>query len=247
MRKNSLTLIVLCVTLLWAANVAAQRVVVPPKGGLPACQDVLSALPLCGNGVLDSGEQCDQSNLNDQTCAALGFLGGKLQCGASCQFDTSGCTNTRFVDNGDGTVTDNQTGLMWEQTAGMAGGTNTGVLNDVNNTYAWAAGWASLNGVSDGYTITGCFANYCDWRLPSVTEFRGILNLSQEGCGTDTGSCIDPIFGPTQLGYAKYWTATTTDWNPDNVWSVMGYGTLFNLNKTSNSLYVRAVRSGSCR
>ena len=172
MRKNRLTLIVLCATLVWAANVAAERVVVPAKGGLPACQDVLSALPLCGNGVVDSGEQCDQSNLNDQTCAALGFFGGKLQCGASCQFDISGCTNTRFVDNGDGTVTDNQTGLMWEQMAGMAGGTNTGVLNDVNNTYAWAAAWTSLNGVSDGYTITGCFANYCDWRLPSVTEIR---------------------------------------------------------------------------
>ncbi len=100
---------------------------------------------------------------------------------------------------------------------------------------------------SDGGAITGCFANYCDWRLPSIAEFKGIINLGQVGCGTDTGTCIDPIFGPTQFGYAKYWTATTAEGNSDNAWSVMGYGTVYNLNKTSNNLYLRAVRSGSCR
>jgi len=50
--------------------------------------------PLCGNGTIDAfcGEQCDGLNLNGQTCAGLGFLGGgTLLCGAGCIFDTSFC------------------------------------------------------------------------------------------------------------------------------------------------------------
>jgi len=45
----------------------------------------------CGNGVIDTGEQCDGSNLNSQTCEGLGFTGGTLSC-SYCAFDTSGCT-----------------------------------------------------------------------------------------------------------------------------------------------------------
>ncbi len=253
MRKHRLTLIGLCALLLWARALAAQHVVVPPKGGLPACQSVLSAAHLCGNGVIDTGELCDQSNLNGQTCASLGFLAGALQCGANCQFDTSGCTSTRFVDNGDGTVTDNETKLMWEQTTGTIGGTNTGKINDVNNTYTWVTAFtsfvATLNGVSDGSTITGCFANYCDWRLPSITELKGIVDYSAGACLAGTGACIDPIFGSTQFGSypGYYWTGTTYNGNSDNAWSVnFGYGySPYNRNKTSYYIYVRAVRSGS--
>jgi hypothetical protein len=57
-------------------------------------------LPICGNGMIDPGEQCDQSNLNGQTCASQGFAAGVLKCGAGCMFDTSGCSASRFVDNG---------------------------------------------------------------------------------------------------------------------------------------------------
>jgi hypothetical protein len=45
----------------------------------------------CGNGIVESGEQCDGENLNGQTCATQGFDGGKLTCSAECTFDTSGC------------------------------------------------------------------------------------------------------------------------------------------------------------
>jgi hypothetical protein len=113
-------------------------------------------LPACGNGVIDPGEQCDQSNLNGQTCASQGFAAGELICGAGCMFDTSGCSASRFVDNGDGTVSDLRTGLMWEQkTAGHCvlnliacfsdadcvgnggGGVCQPCLHCVNATYTW--------------------------------------------------------------------------------------------------------------
>jgi len=48
--------------------------------------------PDCGNGEIDEGEQCDGTNLNEQTCETQGFDGGTLSCTAACQFDTTGCT-----------------------------------------------------------------------------------------------------------------------------------------------------------
>jgi len=49
--------------------------------------------PVCGNGVLETGEQCDGSNLNGQSCTGLGYTGGTLSCNSSCTFNTSACTS----------------------------------------------------------------------------------------------------------------------------------------------------------
>ncbi len=46
---------------------------------------------LCGNGVLDPGEQCDGTNLAGKTCASLGHTGGTLACAGTCQLDESQC------------------------------------------------------------------------------------------------------------------------------------------------------------
>jgi len=46
----------------------------------------------CGNGVIDAGEQCDQSNLNAKSCPSLVTNSyGKLACGAGCVLDSSAC------------------------------------------------------------------------------------------------------------------------------------------------------------
>jgi parallel beta-helix repeat protein len=47
----------------------------------------------CGNDVIDSGEQCDGTNLQGQTCYSLGYSFGQLACFGNCSYDTSGCTN----------------------------------------------------------------------------------------------------------------------------------------------------------
>lgn len=46
--------------------------------------------PLCGNGKLDKGEQCDGKLLGGQTCKTKSFSGGVLKC-KSCVFDATGC------------------------------------------------------------------------------------------------------------------------------------------------------------
>ena len=54
--------------------------------------NVSASIPsMCGNGVVDSGEQCDGSNLNGQSCASQGLKGGTLSCNADCTFDTTQC------------------------------------------------------------------------------------------------------------------------------------------------------------
>lgn len=53
-----------------------------------------AASTLCGNGRIDTGEDCEGTTLNGKTCGSLGFSGGVLACAASCLFNTSACSST---------------------------------------------------------------------------------------------------------------------------------------------------------
>src|SRR3989344_94678 len=49
-------------------------------------------ITVCGNGVQESGEECDGSDLAGATCSNQGFTGGDISCNSSCEVDTSSCT-----------------------------------------------------------------------------------------------------------------------------------------------------------
>ncbi len=52
----------------------------------------------CGNGTIDSGEQCDGLNLNQQDCTTAGnYVGGVLTCAGDCTFNTTACTTSTAV------------------------------------------------------------------------------------------------------------------------------------------------------
>jgi hypothetical protein len=131
-------------------------------------------------------------------------------------------TTLRFVDNGDGTVTDNQTGLQWEQKVSPGGGATD--PHDVDNLYNWSNPFGCPAGCPDGAAFTdflgrlnNCtstdgtavtdagFAGHCDWRLPTIQELQTIIDLGASGCGSGS-PCIDPTFGPTA---PFYWSSTT--------------------------------------
>lgn len=48
-------------------------------------------IAICGDGNVDTGENCDGTNLDNKTCVSLGYGGGTLSCDISCSFDTSQC------------------------------------------------------------------------------------------------------------------------------------------------------------
>jgi hypothetical protein len=106
-----------------------------------------------------------------------------------------------FADNGDGTITDLATGLMWMQI-------DSGSGMSWEDTLAYAEDLAH--------------AGYDDWRLPNVKELQSILDYARSPDSTSSAA-IDPLFNVTpitneegQLDYPYYWAATTHEQYPDN-------------------------------
>jgi hypothetical protein len=99
-----------------------------------------------------------------------------------------------FVDNGDGTITDLTTGLVW-----MQGDNGTGVT--------WEDALA--------YAESLVFAGYDDWRLPNSKELQSIVDYTRSPSTTGSAA-IDPVFSCTQItneagepDYGYYWSGTT--------------------------------------
>lgn len=108
-----------------------------------------------------------------------------------------------LVDNGNGTITDNSTSLVWTQddSGGFGAGQNgTGGLN-------WPGALAFCEGLS--------FAGADDWRLPNAHELQMIVDYTRSPATTNSAA-IDPIFNATPIidegggvNFAFYWTGTT--------------------------------------
>jgi len=100
----------------------------------------------------------------------------------------------QFVDNGDGTITDNATGLTWTQ-------------NDNGAGIVWENAFSYAEGLE--------YAGYTDWRLPDAKELQSIVDYTRSPA-TTSSAAIDPLFGCTQIAdeasdpdYPFYWTSTT--------------------------------------
>ena len=120
-----------------------------------------------------------------------------------------------FTDNADGTVSDNVTGLMWQQEDD----------NQKRDMYAATDYCAALE-----------LAGYSDWRLPDISELQGIVDYGRYD------PSIDPnYFFGTKSYY--YWTSTTSATSVDNAW-VGGFlsGATCSLRNKAALYYVRCVR-----
>jgi len=122
-----------------------------------------------------------------------------------------------LIDNGDGTVTDTDTGLMWQKDTALG-------------TYTWEQALS--------YCESSTLAGYNDWRLPNRNELQSIVDYSRYN------PSIDPIFSNTVS--SSYWSSTTNAGYPGLAWFVFfGYGDVNGYEK-SGYYYVRAVRAGQC-
>ena len=63
----------------------------------PDCQVPTTAV--CGNGIIETGEVCDGTNLDGQTCQSLGYVDGSLSC-HECNFNTYSCSSSDTCGDG---------------------------------------------------------------------------------------------------------------------------------------------------
>jgi len=95
-------------------------------------------------------------------------------------------TNERFIDNGDGTVTDTLTNLMWASSDNMG---------DIN--------WDDAMVYCKNPPIAGY--KYLDWRLPTIQELKTLYNKDLKGYETDCGLRVK-IYPIIRLSCAWVWT-----------------------------------------
>ena len=154
----------------------------------------------CGSGGLPrTGQtQCDQGAGTTGACpGSPAGQDGAVQAGLA----------RSYTDNGDGTITDNVTGLMWEKLS------DDGSIHDRDNGGTW---YDAFNVKVAGLNAGGGFAGYADWRLPNVSELQSLLDYGKGGgnfpidAAFNTGcapgctvlTCSCPTYGYT-------WTSTT--------------------------------------
>lgn len=168
----------------------------------------LPAAAQCGNGTLESGEDCDVGALGGATCVSRGFTGGTLSCASGCVFETGGCWTERFVDNRDGTITDNLLRLMWEKKIAADGVANTAEPHDADNRYRWS-GTCALDA-----------SLYCQPDSDAAILCHDRADGAAVGCGecAAAGPCL--IIGGVESATAWSWAAALnsnsfgghTDW-----------------------------------
>ncbi len=138
--------------------------------------------------------------------------------------------NPRFSDRGNGTVTDNLTGLIWLKNANcFSAQTWTQSLDDANNL---ANGQCSL---TDGSTAR-------DWRLPNLRELLSLIDYNQAAPAIPTGS---PFINVQGTGNSRYWSSTTVANNTPNAWDIdFNVGTVNRNQAKTNTYAVWPVRGG---
>ncbi len=139
-----------------------------------------------------------------------------------------GCPDPGFTINGDGTVTDELTSLVWLQNANCFGFANWGNALDYANTLASGA-----CGLSDG-SIGG------SWRVPNINELRSLLDRNRP-----TISFLPAGHPFTGAAPTYYWSSTTYVSQNNIAWNVfLAGGTAEPRGKNTDSSLVWPVRSG---
>ena len=95
-----------------------------------------------------------------------------------------------YTDDGDGTITDNKTGLMWEKKSQDSSihdyriHNNTWATDELTNLMDGTITTAFLAGLNAG----GGFAGHTDWRIPNVNELHSLENYENSNPSVDAAS-----------------------------------------------------------
>jgi len=136
----------------------------------------------------------------------------------------------RFVDNGDGTVTDTCTGFMWQKdTADVNGDGSIGMEPWPGDLLLWEDALRYCEDLD--------FAGHTDWRLPNVRELQSIVDYGR------VNPSVDPVFGALS---DRYWSSSFGINLPDHPWFIdFDFGDVIHYNDIDygNRHFVRAVRN----
>jgi uncharacterized protein DUF1566 len=147
-------------------------------GGVPA-----------GNGDVNGDGSLDISDVAYLVNAL--YLGGPAPVAIEWPPAVNCPTDGRFIDNGDGTITDTCTRLMWQRETADGNGDGQ-VVDDESDALYWRAALA--------YCENLVFADHDDWRLPDVLELKSIVDYGR------LNPSIDPVFSSFSRGY---WSSTS--------------------------------------
>ena len=104
--------------------------------------------------------------------------------------------NNNFTNNGDGTVSDNATGLMWQ---------TENAYNSANASFQFT--WAEALESCEDSTVAG----YTDWKLPDVKELQSIVDYTDADDSIDTSVFTQIIAADTG---PFFWSSTTDEQTP---------------------------------
>lgn len=148
---------------------------------------------VCGNGVRETGEDCDGSDLGGASCLSLGYITGTLTCTATCTYNTSACLlgSIFYVNSytsGNGTVTN------FNAAKNASDGNAAAVFTEA--TYGGASQTLTLNAsevVSAGtWTLTSNTFESEDLRA-TTTDYNNLFEVGLQNT-TATGT-INSIVG----------------------------------------------------
>jgi len=160
--------------------------------------------------------KCWDTNGYEIPCAGTG-QDGDIQAGVVWP-------EPRFTDNGDDTMTDNLTGLMWTKNAELTS----------PNLMDWSQAIDFCNNLKLG--------GHKDWRLPNVNELESLINANEFD---STAWLVSQGF--TNVLDDDYWSSTTNARYTDAyAWYVHMYNGRVEYGDKVHYLVVWPVRSGQC-
>ena len=132
----------------------------------------------------------------------------------------------RFIDNDDGTVRDNLTGLIWLKNANCFG------------TRTWDEAISDCNGLESGQCGLTDGSQAGDWRLPNLKELFSLIDHGMVAPALPSGHPFESVQN------LNYWSSTTDVSFTDNAYRIfMLAGYMDSINK-SGVFYVWPVRGG---
>lgn len=149
---------------------------------------------------------------------------------------TGTAPDSRFTNNGDGTITDKATSLMWKRCAEGQMTTAVTCIPGTVGTYTWQEALQ----LAETLNSNGGFSGYTDWRLPNRNELASLVERK----------CADPainqnIFPGTEP--SDYWSSSPDAKDANRAWSVdFFYGKVVPQYKSANYGWsVRLVRDAN--